>query len=91
MTTTRQLEVLTGGQPKPEEGHDIRQGAGGEGGIFRDVDALPGTETFNLYDSDGKRIGCWTAVAGATDDELLVALGELLLRRDSPGPTLSIS
>ena len=59
-------------------------GKNGEGGIFRDVDALEGTERFNLYHSDGTRLGTWEAVEGVTDDEFLRALAVFLDRKDSP-------
>jgi hypothetical protein len=51
------------------------------GGIFRDVDALEGTDVFNVYGSDGRRLGRWEASEDVTDKELLEAFGELLERR----------
>lgn len=55
----------------------------GEGGIFRDVDALEGTDVFNIYGADGRRIGTWEAGEGSTDEALLSAFGEFLERRDA--------
>lgn len=55
----------------------------GEGGIFRDVDALEGTDVFNIYGADGKRIGTWEAGEGSTDEALLTAFGEFLERKDA--------
>lgn len=54
----------------------------GERGVFHDIDALEGTEGFNVYGSNGKRLGRWEAVRGVTDDELLDAFEELLERRE---------
>ncbi len=54
----------------------------GERGVFHDIDALEGTEGFNVYGSNGKRIGRWEAVRGVTDDELLDAFEALLERRE---------
>lgn len=51
------------------------------GGIFRDVDALEGTDVFNVYGSDGRRLGRWEAAEDVTDEELLEAFGHLLERR----------
>ena len=51
------------------------------GGIFRDVDALPGTDVFNVYGMDGRRLGRWEAAQDVTDDGLILAFGEFLERR----------
>lgn len=59
-----------------------------EGGLFHDPDCFPGTEAFNIYGSDGKRIGRWYAVDGATDTELMEAFLDFLARRDGPRLTL---
>lgn len=53
-----------------------------ESGVFEDVDGFPGTTVLNLYNSAGKRIGRWEAVAGVTDDEFMDALEALLARRE---------
>lgn len=60
----------------------------GERGVFHDIDALEGTEGFNVYGSNGKRLGRWEAVRGVTDDELLDAFEALLERR---GPRLRLT
>lgn len=51
------------------------------GGIFRDVDALAGTDVFNVYAVDGKRLGRWEAAEDVTDEQLLDAFGDFLERR----------
>lgn len=54
----------------------------GERGVFCDIDALSGTEAFNIYDSTGRRLGRWEAVQGVTDENLLDAFDALLERRE---------
>lgn len=49
---------------------------------------FPGTNVFNVYRSDGARIGRWEAPVGVTDEKLLLALSELLARADPPRLTL---
>lgn len=60
----------------------------GERGVFQDIEPLEGTEAFNIYGSNGKRLGRWEAVQGVTDDQLLDAFEEMLVRRE---PCLSIT
>jgi len=52
-----------------------------EGGLFHDPDTFPGTEAFNLYGPDGRRIGRWYAIEGATDPGLIEAFLDFLARR----------
>lgn len=80
----KKLKVMTGGRSKSEQARPTNDG---QGGIFRDVDTFEG-EAFNLYNANGKRIGRWTAVAGVTDDELIIDFGELLERQNPPQPKL---
>lgn len=62
-----------------------------EGGLFHDVDPIPGTEVFNLYTSDGIRRGRWEAAEGFTDGTFLDAMRELHERKDDPpAPALQI-
>jgi hypothetical protein len=55
-----------------------------EPGIFQDVDALAGTEVFNVYGLDGNRLGRWESAEGVTDDILIDAFGALVDRNDTP-------
>ena len=50
-------------------------------GVFQDVDALAGTEAFNIYGRDGARLGRWQSVRGVTDEALLDAFQALLERQ----------
>lgn len=51
-------------------------------GVYEDTEAFPGTNAFNVYRSDGTRIGRWEAAAGVTDEQLLAAFDGLLERKD---------
>lgn len=68
-------------RPLPPPRSATISGGVGLQGIFRDVDALEGTDVFNIYGMDGVRLGRWEAAEDATDDELLEAFGEFLERR----------
>lgn len=57
-------------------------------GVYEDVEAFPGINVFNVYRSDGARIGRWEAPAGVTDEELLAAFDSLLQRKDAPEITM---
>jgi hypothetical protein len=54
-----------------------------QSGVFEDIEALRGTQAFNVYGSDGRRLGRWEAVEGVTDEALLEAFRELLQRQAS--------
>jgi hypothetical protein len=57
-------------------------------GVYEDPEAFPGTNAFNVYRSDGARIGRWEAPTGVTDEELLVAFEGLLERKDASRITM---
>lgn len=59
----------------------IRNVAPEDEGVFQDDDALAGTEAFNVYGANGRRLGRWTAAVGVTDEMLLEAFSELLKRK----------
>lgn len=54
-----------------------------QSGVFEDIEALRGTQAFNVYGVDGRRLGRWKAVEGVTDEALLDAFRELLQRQAS--------
>lgn len=68
------LEEETATEPLPDRKMGVRE----------DLDALAGTNAFNVYGASGKRLGRWEAQAGVTDPQLLEAFDGLIQRKDGP-------